>query len=349
MSSSNEEGQEDSLEPFEINYRRLFETACDGILILDGKTRKIVDSNQAMAELSGYSREELSGKELREIGLFKDNEKCRTVFRELQLKSYIFCEDISLLTKAGKHPDIEFSANIFQQNARQFIQCHIRDITGRKTAREQMARKSDVLAHIAGKAARLGGWTIQLPERTLNWSDENCAIHDVPPGYQPTLEEGIGYYPVEYREEVKRYVDTCIQYGTPYDFELPKYTAKGRLIWVRSIGEAVRDDEGKIIGVQGAFQDITSRKLAEMEREKLIKQLQDALTEVRTLRDFLPICSYCKKVRDDQNYWLQIENYISVHTSTQFSHGICPDCYEVNLVPRIEELKQRKNDIDPLD
>ncbi len=347
MSSSNEEVREDSPSS-EINYRRLFETARDGILILDGRTQKIIDSNESMTKLSGYSREQLSGQELLEIGFFKNAEKCRIAFAEINQKGCIFCEDAALQTKTGKNLDIEFSANIYQENERQFIQCHIRDITVRKAERERMAQTSVVLAQIAGKAASLGGWTIKLPERTLTWSDENCAIHEVPPGYQPTLEEGIGYYPEEYRAEVIRYVDNCIQNGTPYDFELPKYTAKGRLIWVRSIGAAVRDDEDKIIGVQGAFQDITSRKLAEIERESLIKELQSALAEVRTLREFLPICSYCKKVRDDQNYWLQIENYISVHTSTQFSHGICPDCYE-NLVPQIEKLKQRIGDTDALD
>jgi hypothetical protein len=155
------------------------------------------------------------------------------------------------------------------------------------------------------------------------------------------LEEGMGYFQPEDRAKVLAYVEACVQHGTPYDFELPKLTAKGRLIWVRSIGEAVRDAQGKIIRIQGAFQDITVRKQVEAEREKLIKELQDALAEVRTLREFLPICSYCKKVRDDQNYWSQIENYISEHTSTKFSHSICPECYESRIEPGLEEMKRR--------
>jgi PAS domain S-box-containing protein len=220
----------------------------------------------------------------------------------------------------------------------------VMDITERHAAREQLAENAAMLAQIAGKAARLGGWAIQLPERTLTWSDENCAIHDVPPGHTPTLQEGINYYPPEHRAEVVRYVEACVQDGTPYDFELPKFTAKGRLIWVRSIGEAVRDAEGKIIRIQGAFQDITARKQVEAEREKLINELQHALAEVRTLREILPICSYCKKVRDDQNYWSKIESYISEHTSTKFSHGICPECYEIEVEPELEEMKRRNAD-----
>ncbi|MDB6129128.1 MAG: domain S-box-containing protein, partial [Verrucomicrobiales bacterium] len=83
------------------------------------------------------------------------------------------------------------------------------------------------------------------------------------PGYKPTLAEGLDCYPPECREQVVRYVENCARDGTPYDFELPKITLKGRRIWVRSIGEAVRDADGKIIRLQGAFQDITDRKKAQ--------------------------------------------------------------------------------------
>lgn len=212
-----------------------------------------------------------------------------------------------------------------------------------KSPTEEFLQESLFLAHIASNVARIGGWAIQLPERTLTWSDENCAIHDLPPGYKPTLEEGIGYFPEEYREQVIRYVENCIKDGTAYDFELPKYTAKRRLIWVRSIGEAVRDENGKIIRLQGAFLDITAQKEAEAEREKLIKELQNALAEIKTLKEFLPICSYCRKVRDDQNYWLQIDSYISKHTDTRFSHGICPECYEIEVTPQLEKRHLEAN------
>jgi PAS domain S-box-containing protein len=119
------------------------------------------------------------------------------------------------------------------------------------------------MLRIACKVARLGGWTLELPQRTLSWSDENCAIHEVPAGYLPTFEEGIGLFAPEHRAEVLRRVQACERDGTPYDIELPKHTAKGRQIWVRSIGEAVRDAQGRIIRLQGAFQDISDRKRAE--------------------------------------------------------------------------------------
>jgi hypothetical protein len=73
---------------------------------------------------------------------------------------------------------------------------------------------------------------------------------------------------------------------------------------------------------------VTARKEAEEERERLVADLQTALAEVKTLREFLPICCYCKNIRDDDNYWQSVEAYISRHTNTQFSHGVCPACFE---------------------
>ena len=74
--------------------------------------------------------------------------------------------------------------------------------------------------------------------------------------------------------------------------------------------------------------DITERKQAEQERERLLKELQTALAEVKQLQSILPMCMYCKNVRDDTDYWHTVEVYISRHTQTRFSHGVCPKCYE---------------------
>ena len=156
----------------------------------------------------------------------------------------------------------------------------IMDITELRASREQLVQNAAIL-RTAGRVARLGGWRLDLPDRTLTWSDENCAIHDVAPGYKPSFAEGVGYYPPEYRAEVVRHVDACERDGTPYDFELPKYTAIGRRIWVRSIGEAVRDATGKIVALQGAFQDISSRRTAE-------EELREREAEFRTLAESMP-------------------------------------------------------------
>jgi sigma-B regulation protein RsbU (phosphoserine phosphatase) len=72
-----------------------------------------------------------------------------------------------------------------------------------------------------------------------------------------------------------------------------------------------------------------------------VSELEDALSSVKQLQGLLPICSYCKKIRDDRNYWEQVESYISRRSEAQFSHGICPDCYAEFVTPDIERLKNR--------
>jgi len=156
----------------------------------------------------------------------------------------------------------------------------VMDITEQRIEREQLIENAALL-RTAGRVAHLGGWTLQLPDRTLTWSDENCVIHDVSPGYKPTLEEGLGLYLPEHRADVIRHLEVCEREGTPYDFELPKLTVTGRRIWVRSIGEAVRDAEGKITRLQGAFQDITDRRHAD-------ERLRESEAQFRTLAEAMP-------------------------------------------------------------
>jgi CheY-like chemotaxis protein len=79
------------------------------------------------------------------------------------------------------------------------------------------------------------------------------------------------------------------------------------------------------------------RKLAER-----VHELEAAISRVKQLQGLLPICAYCKKIRDDRNYWQQVEEYVSAHTDAQFSHGICPECYERVLTPQIRALREAR-------
>jgi PAS domain S-box-containing protein len=89
------------------------------------------------------------------------------------------------------------------------------------------------------------------------------------------------------------------------------------------------DHEGRK-QLAGLAIDITERRLAESERERLVEELREALAHVKTLKGFLPICASCKNIRDDAGYWQQIESYLAEHSDLEFSHGLCPDCIEKN-------------------
>ena len=116
----------------EIRYRRLFEAAHDGILILDPGTRKIVDANPLMTRMLGYSLGQLIGKELFEIGLLKDEAASQEMFRELKRSHHVRYENLPLEAQTGRHQDVEVVANLYDEDGRPVIQCNIRDITERR-------------------------------------------------------------------------------------------------------------------------------------------------------------------------------------------------------------------------
>ncbi|HEV8384723.1 MAG TPA: ATP-binding protein [Candidatus Acidoferrales bacterium] len=124
----------DALQVSETRYRRLFESARDGILILDAATRRINDVNPFMEELLGYTRDEFLQKELWEIGLLEDAEASQETFRNLQEKGYIRYENLPLRTKEGSAREVEFVSNIYVENGHEVIQCNIRSIAARKEA-----------------------------------------------------------------------------------------------------------------------------------------------------------------------------------------------------------------------
>jgi two-component system cell cycle sensor histidine kinase/response regulator CckA len=129
---------QDELRSSEIRYRRLFESARDGILILSAVTLKICDANPFMTELLCYSYVELVGKELWEIGFFSDKEASKTAFRELQETGYLRYEDLPLRARNGEVRQVEFVSNVYDEDGVQVIQCNIRDITQRKRTETEL-------------------------------------------------------------------------------------------------------------------------------------------------------------------------------------------------------------------
>jgi PAS domain S-box-containing protein len=127
------------------------------------------------------------------------------------------------------------------------------------------------------------------------------------------------------------------QGGSALGFENRYVCKDGSYRWL--LWNAAPDSAHGVI--YSVARDITDRKRAEEDRERLVLELQAALAEVKSLQAILPICSYCKKIRDDSDYWMTVENYISTHTSSQFSHGICPSCMTDVVEPDLERFESR--------
>lgn len=115
---------------------------------------------------------------------------------------------------------------------------------------------------------------------------------------------------------------------TPYYENEHRLQCKdGFFIWVLDRGKIISwTEDGKPLRIVGTHTDITDRKNAEIEKQRFLEELSEALENVNLLSGLLPICSACKKIRDDSGYWNQIENYIRDHSEAEFSHSICPEC-----------------------
>ena len=137
------------------------------------------------------------------------------------------------------------------------------DITERKHTEAALRASQDFLVQ-TGRVGGIGGWTLDIATQTLSWSDEACRIHEVEPGHQPTLDEASGCYTAEARSAIQQAVEAGIATGVGWDLELPMRTARGRAIWVRTVGEVACAD-GAPVRLYGALQDITARRALEAE------------------------------------------------------------------------------------
>jgi PAS domain S-box-containing protein len=149
----------------ETRYRRLFETAQDGILLVDPDTRCIFDANPFLTNLLGYSREQLIGKELWEIGLFHDIDSNKEAFRILQEQSYIRYDDLPLKTHDDRGIEVEFVSNVYDVGESRVIQCNIRDVTDRKLAEDKLR-----VAHTSLE--------IRVQERTAELASINVVLQN---------------------------------------------------------------------------------------------------------------------------------------------------------------------------
>lgn len=209
-----------------------------------------------------------------------------------------------------------------------------------RMAQEQLAEKTIYLDNILRSATEYAIATTDKDFRITYYNPLAEKFH----GYK--AEDVIGRTVQEMHtkdmvapERFQKAVDDVRLYGE-YWYTLTKNTDEGiRYIEARISG--IYDKLGKLVGYANFSKDVTERRRAEEERDRLISELKDALSKVETLSGLLPICSYCKKIRDDRGYWNQIETYIRKRSQADFTHSICPEC-ERKAVEKLEgELRDK--------
>jgi PAS domain S-box-containing protein len=269
----------------ELRYRRLFEAAKDGILILDAETGVIVDVNSFLVQLLGISHEAFLGKQLWELGFFKDVAANQASFAELQEKEYIRYKDLPLRTADGRQIDVEFVSNVYPVNHHKVIQCNIREITDRKRseaalrASEQEFRSMFEVASIG--MAQADPHTGQL----LRVNQKLCAIT----GY--SADEMLRMQVPEITHPQDRQMDwelfQRVVRGESHNYRNEKrYVRKdGAVAWVNVNMTVIRDAGGQPLRTMATIEDITERKRLEQERTALEVQLrqQQKLESIGTL------------------------------------------------------------------
>ena len=165
------------------------------------------------------------------------------------------------------------------------------------------------IAHFSGYFKRLNpAW-----ERTLGFSREELQATPMFDFVHP-----------DDRERTREQNQQVRAGGQALGFENRYRCKDGSYRWL--LWNSTADHEHQLI--YAVARDVTARKEAEEERERLLRELQAALAEVTELRKILPICMYCKSIRDDENYWQTVEAYLSHHKQISLSHGICPACHD---------------------
>jgi PAS domain S-box-containing protein len=284
---------ERALRASELNYRRLFEAARDGILILDANTGRIDDVNPFLIELLGFSRDEMIGKTVAELSPSEDEQSNEEIFERLRKQRYIRYEHLPLRTKDGRRIDVEFVSNVYETGGREAIQCSIRDITERKALEATSTRLGAIIE--SSDAAIIGK---DLNSIITSWNKGSEKVF----GYTAIEMIGasiMGLIPADRQGEEKLILAKIKRGKTVEHFETIRQTKDGRLINVSVTASPIKDANGSVVGVSKLACDITKQKRSEESlraSEEKFRQLADHITDVFwiTSRD-LKIIHYMSK------------------------------------------------------
>lgn len=264
--------EQTALRESEARYRGLYEGSTIGVYRTT-PGGQIIMANPTLVAMLGYdSFDELASRDLQQGGYAPAYERAHFI-ESIEREGEIRGLESAWTRGDGSTVFVRESARAVRdaQGHTLYYDGVVEDITERKRT-EAALQQSTALLDTAGRLARFGGWSVDLAADKVIWSDQVAVIHEAEPGFSPSLAEGINFYAPEWRERITEVFTACAEKGVSYDEEMEIITTRGHRVWVRTTGSAVRDQTGAIVRVEGAFQDITARKKAEI---KLAEQLDE--------------------------------------------------------------------------
>jgi len=247
----------------EIKYRRLFEAARDGIIILDAGTGMVADVNPYMIEMLGYTREQFLGKKIWDLGSFKDIIANQEKFLELQSKEYVRYEDLPLETIAGQKINVEFVSNVYLVDHHKVIQCNIRDITERKRTKGALTQEQNLLKAFMDNIPD-NIYFKDRESRFIRSSKAQAQAFGLSDPAQIIGKTDFDFFTDEHARPAYEAEQEIIKTGRPIvGLEEKETWLDGRVTWVSTTKVPLYDANGKIVGTFGISRDVTKQKHTE--------------------------------------------------------------------------------------
>jgi PAS domain S-box-containing protein len=302
----------------EEKFRAAFHTSPDAINLNRLDDGVFVEINRGFTEIMGYCPADIIGKSSLDFGVWRKYEDRNAIVMQLQERGAVDDFEAEFVTKSGDVRIGLMSARIVKIAGEKLILSNTRDITRKRQSEENYRLLTEHSTDMISKHDPNGVFLYVSPacKQIVGYSPDELTGRDVYDFFHPEDLENI----IESHSTIEKTPST---YTVAYRFN----HKKGHYVWVEATSKTIRDsNSGDVKEIVATTRDITKRKQVETERENLLKELQEALENVKTLSGMLPICASCKKIRDDKGYWQQIESYLYHHTDAQLSHGLCPDC-----------------------
>ncbi len=314
----------------EANFRAFIEALEDIVLIGDFEGR-VVFANQAAVDKLGYSREEMRTHNILDFHPAASREEAQAILKDILAGKRTTCP-LPIVTREGRVISVETRVNLGQWDGKPVCFGLMKDLSTEQESLQRFDRlfRSNPTPMVLSSVPDMS--ILDINESLLSLL-----------GY--TAEEMIGKTPQELRlmvheEPLIAAAMEVIQKGSVHDIELVLRTKDDRHVDSLFMAELVQSQNDKYF--LAVLVDITERKAADRRRDTRIEELSSALAEAHTLSGILPICASCKRVRDEQGHWEQIDAYLAKHSDLLFSHGLCPLCSEAYTAKLEGDLELRR-------